>query len=92
MLISTLKVCIREDVDKHPSLEVESDYPVRGSWEDDWEKTVPHCADSDAPCFILYRLDERDASEKYLWLLISWYSTYDTVEQLQQHIIKYHLR
>ena len=53
-------------------LELDSDFPTKGTWEDDWEKTVPLCANMDVPCFILYRLDEKDGSGNYMWILISW--------------------
>ena len=53
-------------------LELDSDFPTKGTWEDDWEKTVPLCANMDVPCFILYRLDDKDGSGNYMWILISW--------------------
>ena len=33
---------------------------------------MPQCVELDFPCFILYRLDEKDASGNYMWILISW--------------------
>lgn len=67
-----LKVCINEETDKHPTLDLDREFPCQGGWEDDWERTVPECAHPDIPCFILYRLDEKDGSDNYLWILISW--------------------
>ena len=33
---------------------------------------MPQCVELDFPCFILYRLDEKDARGNYMWILISW--------------------
>lgn len=70
--IRCIKVTIHEHQDQHPVLELDSDFPTKGTWEDDWEKTVPPCVNMDFPCFILYRLDEKDGSGNYMWILISW--------------------
>ena len=42
------------------------------SWDQEWEATVPCHVQDSSPCFILYRLDDKDAGEFYLWVLISW--------------------
>ena len=55
-----------------PSLELEVQEEARESWEQDWDSMVPRHCQADQPCFLLYRLDERDSSSSFLWLLISW--------------------
>merc|ERR1712241_749832 len=65
-------VSIQEDTDRNHALHLGTEFPSKGSWEDDWEGTVPQCVELDFPCFILYRLDEKDASGNYMWILISW--------------------
>ena len=54
-----------------PCLELDSEHEASGSWEDDWDTTVPKEIDPDQPCFILYRLDEKDSSG-YRWIFLSW--------------------
>ena len=66
------QVSIQEDTDRNHALHLDTEFPSKGSWEDDWEGTVPQCVELDFPCFILYRLDEKDASGNYMWILISW--------------------
>merc|ERR1712107_774032 len=42
-----------------------------GTWEEDWE--LSELIEHDQPCFLLYRLDERDSSGGcFRWLLLSW--------------------
>ena len=43
---------------------LESKISAHGTWEEDWEASVPTFVEMDFPCFILYRLDERDNSGK----------------------------
>lgn len=65
-----VKVSISED-GPHPQLELDSHQGAEGSWEDDW--CLPDMIDQDQPCFLLYRLDERDSSGGcFRWLLVSW--------------------
>ena len=33
---------------------------------------VTRQAENDVPCFLLFRLDEKDEGESYLWVLVSW--------------------
>jgi len=70
--VRCIKVSIQEDTDRNHALHLDTEFPSKGSWEDDWEGTVPQCVELDFPCFILYRLDEKDASGNYMWILISW--------------------
>jgi len=66
-----VKVSIHEEDGKDACLGLDSEQEAGGSWEDDWDKTVPGEIDPDQPCFILYRLDEKDSSG-YRWILMSW--------------------
>ena len=68
----TPQVKITEHMDQHPVLELDSESPTKGTWEEDWEKTVPLFAELEVPCFILFRLDEKDGSGNYMWIMISW--------------------
>ena len=43
-----------------------------GAWEEDWVSMVPNSVEADTPCFILFRLDEKDSGGCYLWTLLSW--------------------
>jgi hypothetical protein len=49
-----------------PCLELDSEQEASGSWEEDWDRTVPGEIDPDQPCFILYHLDEKDSSPGHL--------------------------
>ena len=55
-----------------PALELENKWEASGSWEEDWETMVSKALQDDQPCYILFRLDERDASESFYWTLIAW--------------------
>ena len=33
---------------------------------------LPPQLEHDQPCFLLYRLDEKDSSDSFLWVLLSW--------------------
>merc|ERR1711934_1123389 len=55
-----------------PALELENKWEASGSWEEDWEALVSKALQDDQPCYILFRLDERDASESFFWTLIAW--------------------
>ena len=41
-------------------------------WEKDWESMVTSEVENDVPCFLLFRLDEKDEGESYQWVLVSW--------------------
>ena len=56
----------------NPELQLDNHIESVSSWEDDWDSMVPTQLDPDQPAFLLYRLDSKDASGSYLWLLISW--------------------
>ena len=66
------QVSIQEEPDRDPRLELDSYDSAQGSWEEDWERNVGEQVRLDFPCFLLYRLDEKDSSGNFLWLLISW--------------------
>jgi len=59
-------------ISSSPSLEMETSEAACDDWEKDWDRMVPPHLQDDLPCFLLYRLDERDSSSSFLWLLLSW--------------------
>ncbi|KAE8745495.1 hypothetical protein FOCC_FOCC007875 [Frankliniella occidentalis] len=48
------------------------DDKVKGSWEDDYERLIIPLISESQPCYILYRLDSKDSTGAYYWMLISW--------------------
>ena len=52
-------------------LVVDASREAAGGWQEDWDSTVPGLLDSDQPCYLLYRLDEKDG-ETFLWTLVTW--------------------
>ncbi|VVC96415.1 unnamed protein product [Leptidea sinapis] len=52
-------------------LSLEKYHPVKGTWEQDYDKYVPYLIENDLPCYILYRFDSTN-SIGYEWLLLSW--------------------
>lgn len=44
---------------------------TKGSWKDDWDGYVLRAIDENEPCYMLYRLDEKEG-EAFKWLMISW--------------------
>ena len=66
------QVSIQEEVERDPRLELDCYDSAQGSWEEDWERNVTEQVRLDFPCFLLYRLDEKDSSGNFLWILISW--------------------
>ena len=56
-----------------PQLTLATSVETQGdTWEGEWEASVPASVQDSSPCFLLYRLDDKDAGECYLWVLISW--------------------
>ena len=55
-----------------PELVLDKSVETVGGWEEDWDPMVPGLVETDTPCFILYRLDEKDSGGCYLWVLLSW--------------------
>jgi len=55
-----------------PELVLDKSLETVGGWEEDWDPMVPGLVEADTPCFILYRLDEKDSGGCYLWVLLSW--------------------
>ncbi|XP_063361255.1 twinfilin [Cydia amplana] len=45
--------------------------PVKGTWEQDFEKYLPSLIVEDMPCYMLYRFDSTN-SLGHEWLLLSW--------------------
>eukprot|EP00092_Neocalanus_flemingeri_P010307 GFUD01011104.1.p1 GENE.GFUD01011104.1~~GFUD01011104.1.p1 ORF type:complete len:346 (-),score=148.64 GFUD01011104.1:183-1220(-) len=68
--IRMIKVSISDST--NPVLILDTHLEPVSSWEDDWDQMVPPQLDPDQPAFILYRLDEKDSSEGFLWILLSW--------------------
>jgi len=56
----------------NPDLILDANIEPISSWEADWDQMVPSHLDADQPAFILFRLDEKDASQNFLWILLSW--------------------
>lgn len=42
-----------------------------GDWKQDWDTLVLRHIENDEPCYLFYRLDDKDG-EAYRWILISW--------------------
>ena len=63
--MSKVRLCSTQQ-EKYPSLSLVS------SWEEDWDSLVSSQAENDVPCFVLFRLDEKDEGDNYLWVLLSW--------------------
>jgi len=44
---------------------------TKGNWKEDWDGYVLRAIDDNEPCYLLYRMDEKDG-ETFKWLMISW--------------------
>lgn len=49
-----------------------------GTWEDDLDSMILPKLDENKPCYIFYRLDERNSHQNYLWVFMSY--TPDTAQ------------
>jgi len=65
-----LKICIADGT--RPQLELEEARESSEDWEKDWDRLILPLVDSDLPTYFLYRLDDKDSTDNFLWLLISW--------------------
>lgn len=45
---------------------------TKGSWKEDWDGYVLRVIDDNEPCYLLYRMDEKQDGDTYKWLMISW--------------------
>lgn len=45
---------------------------AKGTWEDDYDRLVVPLASETMPCYLLYRMDSKDSTGAYYWMLISW--------------------
>lgn len=45
---------------------------AEGTWETDYDRSIPHLVKEEQPCYILYRLDSKNETGGFDWLLISW--------------------
>ena len=43
-----------------------------GSWEDDMDSMIQPVLKDKEPCYILYRLDERNSHQNFLWVFITY--------------------
>ncbi|GJQ75874.1 twf [Trypoxylus dichotomus] len=64
--IRILKVSIENEELTHSD-----DKKVKGTWKQDYDKMIPSLIKEDQPCYILYRLDSKNACG-YEWLLLCW--------------------
>ncbi|XP_072940270.1 twinfilin [Epargyreus clarus] len=64
--IRVLKVSIENE-----QLTLSKYQPVKGTWEQDFDKYVPSLIEDEIPCYILYRFDSTN-SLGHEWLLLSW--------------------
>ena len=44
----------------------------RQTWEQDLDAMVPPVLEDKKPCYIFFRLDERNAHQNYLWVFMSY--------------------
>ena len=42
------------------------------SWEDDLDAMIPPILEDKKPCYIFFRLDERNAHQSYLWVFMAY--------------------
>lgn len=45
---------------------------VKGNWEEDYDRVVVPLIQDAQPCYLMYRLDSKDSTGAYYWMLISW--------------------
>lgn len=53
---------------------------MKHSWEKDYDKLLVPLVEENVPCYILYRLDTKNA-QGYEWLFISWVPDTASVRQ-----------
>jgi len=74
--------CFKVVLTETPSLDLGSkEHKAQGDWENDWDKMVPGEIDHDSPCFVFYRLDERDTTGNFRWILLAWSPDHASVRQ-----------
>lgn len=57
----------------HTEKLVPGDYSEpRQSWDQDLDAMVPPVLEDKKPCYIFFRLDERNAHQNYLWVFMSY--------------------
>lgn len=61
-----LKVIISQE-----ELTLDEAKETKGTWKNDWDELVLSAIDDNEPCYLLYRLDEKDG-DTFKWLMISW--------------------
>lgn len=70
-----MKIAIRDE-----KLELAHSDPPDGTWEQDYDKLVLAHLDEQQPCYLLYRLDEKN-SLGYTYIFISWSPDFSPVRQ-----------
>jgi len=73
--------CFKVAISDKPTLEVVSMHRAVTNWEADWDKMVPKQIEQDQPSFVFYRLDEKDTSGCFFWILISWSPDHANIRQ-----------
>lgn len=73
--VRLIKVGIAEE-----QLVLEDSWPPSGSWEEDWDELILSCLEDKQPCYLLYRLDNRN-DMGYEWIFISYSPDFSPVRQ-----------
>ena len=53
----------------------------KGTYEGDMDQMIPPVLEEKKPCYIFYRLDERNAHGNYLWVFMSYTPDFAPVSQ-----------
>jgi len=67
--VRLIKVSISDSA--APELQLDTQLEPVSTWDSDWDTMLPPQLEPDQPCFLLYRLDEKDSSDSFLWVLLS---------------------
>ncbi|CAJ0916743.1 unnamed protein product [Ranitomeya imitator] len=70
---------LKLDIDDEELMVSTSEEPA-GSWDQDYDDFVLPLLEDKQPCYILYRLDSRNA-QGYEWIFIAWSPDYSHVRQ-----------
>jgi len=63
-----------------PELQLDTLLEPVSTWDSDWDTMLPPQLEPDQPCFLLYRLDEKDSSDSFLWVLLSCLRDQETLD------------
>ena len=64
----------------------------RQSWEQDLDAMVPPVLEDKKPCYVFFRLDERNAHQNYLWVFMSYTPDFAVVSTMQVTPLAYKAR